>query len=370
MPVKGFLTLEQINKLQETLKECDLPHVRERALILLLQNDGKTHKQIANFLGCSPRTVAYWSIHGDPDNLDSLYNKRDQEYYRKATPEYIDLLLETVDQEPQDLGYEFGRWTGARLSEYLEKKTGIQLSGSQIRRILKQKKYSYIWAKYSLEDRQNPEKRKAFKEKLTRYLLLTKELPEHFQIWFWDESGFSLRVIRRKSWGKKGRRRKVSGKRRRGRVNVMGGIREGDRKRLCFFIDKGNSDTFYEQLEQLNEFVKEEWAGKGNRVQDFKEKGPKIIIILDNASYHKKQEIIDKIAQNMPNIMLEFLPEYSPDYNIIELVWHSCKEYIAHRLFKSVDELKDLLDRLLNEGELIIKWHRKIKNKGNNHIAA
>jgi hypothetical protein len=40
---------------------------------------------------------------------------------------------------------------------------------------------------------------------------------------------------------------------------------------------------------------------------------------------------------------------------IIELVWHSCKEYIAHRLFQSVDELKQLLDRLLNQGELVIK---------------
>ena len=32
----------------------------------------------------------------------------------------------------------------------------------------------------------------------------------------------------------------------------------------------------------------------------------------------------------MPNIYLEFIPEYSPDYNLIELVWHSTKEYIAN----------------------------------------
>ncbi len=67
--------------------------------------------------------------------------------------------------------------------------------------------------------------------------------------------------------------------------------------------------------------------------------------------------------------MLEFLPAYSPDFNIIELVWHSCKEYIAHRLFKSVDELKRLLEKLLNQGELVINWQRKIKNKGDIHIA-
>ena len=40
-------------------------------------------------------------------------------------------------------------------------------------------------------------------------------------------------------------------------------------------------------------------------------------------------------------------------------------EYIAHRLFKSVEQLEELLNKLLNEGGLIIKWEGKIKNKGN-----
>lgn len=309
-------------------------------------------------------------MHGDPDKLSSLHNKREQESYRKATPEYLKLLLLTVEKEPSELGYEFGRWTGERLATYLAEQTGIHLSGSQVRRILKRKKYSYIWAKKAIEDKQNPEIRAEFTEKLTRYLAINKEKPDCLQVWFWDETGFCLRVIRRKTWGKKGKRRKITGQRRRGRVNVMGGIREHDRKRLCFFIKKGDADTFYEQLQQLNDFVKNEWVEKGNPPEDFKEKGPKIVIVLDNASYHKRIDIQQKIPKELPNIILEFLPAYSPDMNIIELVWHSCKEYIAHRLFQSVDELESLLKRLLNEGELIIKWQRKIKNKGNALIAA
>lgn len=369
MPVKNFLNPDKVSRLQETLRESELPYVRERILILLLQNDGKTQQEIAKFLGCSPRTVAYWCIHGDPDNLESFHNKREQEHYRKATPEYVKLLLETVDKSPEELGYEFGRWTAERLATYLSEQTGIQLSSSQVRRILKRKKYSYIWAKYSLEDKQNPQERAEFTLVIARYLAITKEKPEQLQVWFWDETGFSLRVIRRKNWGKKGKRRKVTGQRRRGRVNVMGGIREHDRKRLCFFIKKGDADTFYEQLQQLNEFVKKEWVEKGNHPEFFKDKGPKIVIILDNASYHKRSDIQEKISKELPNIILEFLPVYSPDLNIIELVWHSCKEYIAHRLFQSVDELKVLLERLLNQGELVIKWQRKIKNKGNALLA-
>jgi len=47
------------------------------------------------------------------------------------------------------------------------------------------------------------------------------------------------------------------------------------------------------------------------------------------------------------------------------LVWHSAKEYIANRLFKSIEELEVLLHKLLNEGKLVIKWGIKLKNKGN-----
>ncbi len=51
-------------------------------------------------------------VHGDPDNLDSLKDKRQQGNYRKATEQYIELLLEVVEKAPSEFGYEFGRWTG------------------------------------------------------------------------------------------------------------------------------------------------------------------------------------------------------------------------------------------------------------------
>ncbi len=194
--------------------------------------------------------------------------------------------------------------------------------------------------------------------------------PELFQVWFWDETGFSLRVLRRKCWTRRGYRRKVSGKRSRGRVNVMGGLRYHDRKRLCYFVNKGNADSFFEQLEKLNEFIKQEWVEQGNLAELYERIGPRGLVILDNASYHKRQDVIDKIEQALPNIQLCFLPAYSPDFNLIELVWHSCKEFIAHRLFQSVNQLKELLKKLLNDGELAINWNRRICNKGNRVIAS
>ena len=88
------------------------------------------------------------------------------------------------------------------------------------------------------------------------------------------------------------------------------------------------------------------------------------MIIVDNASFHKRKDVLAKIEAEMPNIRLEFLPLYSPDFNFIELVWHSAKEYIAHKLFESVNQLEELLNKLLNEGQLIITYSKKLKTKG------
>lgn len=208
-----------------------------------------------------------------------------------------------------------------------------------------------------------------FREKLETYLKAGVVAPDFFQVWFWDETGFSLRVIRRKCWTRRGARQKVRGTRQRGRINVMGGLRYHDRKNLSFFIDKGNGESFFESLEKLNNFVSTEWVKQGNKSELFQQIGPRLLVILDNASYHKRQDIIDKIEQMLPNIQLCFLPPYSPDLNLIELVWHSCKEFIAHRLFTSVNQLREIIDRLLNQGKLVINWNRKIKRKGNELVA-
>ena len=163
MPAKNHLNSQQIEKLQKALKEEEKANIRERILILLLLNDGKTQSKIAEFLGCSINKVSYWCIKGDPDKLESLIDERMKGNHKKATDKYIEILLETIEKDPQELGYDFGRWTAQRLATYLEEPTGIKLSGGQVRRILKKKKYVYIWAKYSLESKRIPKKEQRLK---------------------------------------------------------------------------------------------------------------------------------------------------------------------------------------------------------------
>jgi DNA invertase Pin-like site-specific DNA recombinase len=57
MPAKDFLDLEEKKNLQKALKEEERAEVRERILMFLLLNDGKTQREIADFIGCSLKTV-------------------------------------------------------------------------------------------------------------------------------------------------------------------------------------------------------------------------------------------------------------------------------------------------------------------------
>ena len=59
------------------------------------------------------------------------------------------------------------------------------MSSKQISRILPKKKYVYIWAKSSLEDKQNTEERAVFRDKLETYLKAGEVATDIFQVWFW-----------------------------------------------------------------------------------------------------------------------------------------------------------------------------------------
>lgn len=76
MPVAPFLNPTQKENLQAVVRESPDPHQRQRTLLLLLRNDGKTYEDISAFLGCSYRSVARWCVQGNSDDLESLKDEQ------------------------------------------------------------------------------------------------------------------------------------------------------------------------------------------------------------------------------------------------------------------------------------------------------
>ena len=67
---------------------------------------------------------------------------------------------------------------------------------------------------------------------------------------------------------------------------------------------------------------------------------PKQVIILDNASVHKDEELYDLVAQY--DCELIYLPPYSPDLNPIEKVWANFKGNLR-KVIKRFDNFLDAI---------------------------
>ena len=68
-----------------------------------------------------------------------------------------------------------------------------------------------------------------------------------------------------------------------------------------------------------------------------------IVIVLDNGAFHKAKSL--KIPEN---IILIFLPPYSPELNPAEKIWAKFKRDFTNRLFKTLDDLDEYVCKLAN----------------------
>jgi transposase len=146
---------------------------------------------------------------------------------------------------------------------------------------------------------------------LERFTFLCKLIRYKLQgrtIIFLDESGFALDSPRTHGYTKTGERCYAKKDwHAKGRVNVIGAIIEFTFLTVCLFDCNINSDVFYAWL-----------------TQDLLPKAPpKAVIVLDNATFHKRKDIIDAIQAAGHTDL--FLPPYSPDLNPIEHKWAEVK---------------------------------------------
>ena len=94
----------------------------------------------------------------------------------------------------------------------------------------------------------------------------------------------------------------------------MGRLDYHDRFPLSFFVEEGNGESFFEQLVLLNKFVYTEWVQPEDKSKLYERIDPRVLVILNNASYHKRQDIIERIEQSLPKIQRVFLTRLQPKF--------------------------------------------------------
>jgi transposase len=78
----------------------------------------------------------------------------------------------------------------------------------------------------------------------------------------------------------------------------------------------------------------------------------RILLILDNVSYHKARKLKPFFIQNQHRLQMEFLPPYSPELNPIERVWRITRRKVTHnRYFPTIEELRGALINQFSQWE-------------------
>ena len=126
------------------------PEVRQRCTSIHLLHLGHKPEEIAEMQSVSVPSVYNWIQRWRAGGIEGLATKPRSGRPPLADEKYALALGETLAKDPGELGYGFRIWTVDRLRAHLEKKTGISLSESSFRALLKRTGYRYRRPKQDL----------------------------------------------------------------------------------------------------------------------------------------------------------------------------------------------------------------------------
>ncbi len=65
-----------------------------------------------------------------------------------------------------------------------------------------------------------------------------------------------------------------------------------------------------------------------------------VFVIADNARYHHNKQVQGLLKSQSGEIMMDFLPAYSPELNPDEQVWNHAKADVGKRSFQSKNDME------------------------------
>ena len=236
-------------------------------------------------------------------------------------------LKEMITQDNQRV------WTARHIYLLIKTTFSVTYSSKYLPELLRALGLSYHKAVHILA-KKNAEKRQKWIQE-TLPALYAKAIKEGWRIFFVDEVGFQTEGTLTYSWGPKGEKIQIKNYGRHGRVNMIGAFELGSG------VFYGLLTSFKVKSQRYRRFL---CHLKREMRQD------KIMVIADNASFHKAKWLQKWYTQQQEWLYVEFLPAYSPDFNPIERLWRWMKtEYIHNQCWVNKAALKKTLQGMLQE---------------------
>jgi transposase len=177
------LTKAELKAVETAIKHDKRPEVVQRSMAIRLLHLGHKPEEVAKMQAASKATIYGWFARWRSDGVEALANQPKSGRPPKADDAYSLALVEVIEKEPSEVGYDFTIWTVERLSAHLEKVTGIILSESRLRALIKRKGYRYRRPKHDLGHLQDKQAKSRAAEVLEELKKRSVETISNSSLW-------------------------------------------------------------------------------------------------------------------------------------------------------------------------------------------
>lgn len=314
------LSPETISLLRRIHRQSRHFEVRRRAHCILLSFEGFTITQLMTIFQVSRKTIHNWFVAWEETGLVGLYNRPGRGRKPSFTPEQQAQIRKWVKENPRNLNWVLNK---------IKETWNITTSKDTIKRILKSLSMTWHRVRRTVFGQPDPDEYQEKKEQLE--VLKEQAAAKEIDLRYCDESGFSLTSNVPYAWQDKDDPLEVKSQRSQ-RLNVLGFMNLSGKLDSYIFFGSITAavviaciDAFCESCTQTT------------------------IIVMDQASIHTSGEFQDKrLEWAGRGVYIFWLPSYSPQLNLIEILWRFMKyEWIELSAYESWEKLVDYVEKVL-----------------------
>jgi transposase len=174
---------KELAEIERAIRQEKRSEVGPRAVAIRQLHLGHKPETVAEQQMVSVPTIYNWHKLWRERGLEGLANKPKTGRPTKATDTYCQKLEEVIEKEPSEFGYRFAIWTADRLRAHLKKETGILLSESRFRALLKKRGYRYRRPKHDLSHLQDKKAKKQTEKLLEEMKKRASETISSSSLW-------------------------------------------------------------------------------------------------------------------------------------------------------------------------------------------
>lgn len=265
--------------------------------------------------------------------IDSLNDRKAQEPAALLTKnQRKEIFNNIVTRTPKDFGYNTDFWTAATLGHLILEQYSVRYqSKTSIRLLFKEAKFTFHKPDKHYKNRdQNIINDWSANQKPIIEELLNDE---NTIVLVEDEMMLSTQTTTQQIWLPQGEFPKVDVSSTRKIRCIYGFLNVQSGKEYAFKALRANSEETCKVLNKIGNI----------------HTGKKIIIIWDNASWHKSAQIKDFLKKTKHSFHLINFPPYAPELNPQEHVWKTGRAQVTHNQFISnIDKASDAFIDYLN----------------------